>query len=104
MRKRLNEEAIDALVAKRKRYLVYDSIVPGLAVRVSPKAGYTAVATHLLWTSHAQSQRRSSITTATTLRLEGVLRPGLVCGTTSSASADNYCDNRCNEQSHGLPR
>src|SRR5688572_597195 len=43
MRKRLNEEAIDALVAKRKRYLVYDSIVPGLAVRVSPKGKKTFV-------------------------------------------------------------
>ena len=43
MRKRLNEEAIDALIAKRKRYLVYDSIVPGLAVRVSPKRKKTFV-------------------------------------------------------------
>ena len=37
MRKRLNDETIHALAPKRKRYLVYDSTVPGLAVRVSPK-------------------------------------------------------------------
>ena len=43
MRKRLNDEAIGALAAKRKRYLVYDSVVPGLAVRVSPKGRKTFV-------------------------------------------------------------
>ena len=32
MRKRLNDETIHALAPKRKRYLVYDSTVPGLAV------------------------------------------------------------------------
>lgn len=43
MRKRLNDEAIAALAPKRKRYLVYDSLVPGLAVRVSPKGKKTFV-------------------------------------------------------------
>ena len=43
MKRKLNDESIDALVPKRKRYLVYDSIVPGLAVRVSPKGKKTYV-------------------------------------------------------------
>src|SRR5688572_4973627 len=39
----MNDEIIDALTPKRKRYLVYDSIFPGLAVRVSPKGKKTYV-------------------------------------------------------------
>lgn len=43
MKRKLNDENIEALAPKRKRYLVYDSIVPGLAVRVSVKGKKTFV-------------------------------------------------------------
>lgn len=43
MKRALTDENIEALTAKRKRYLVYDTSVPGLAVRVSPKGKKTFV-------------------------------------------------------------
>lgn len=41
MRKRLTDAAIDSLKPKAKRYLVYDAVVSGLAVRVSPRGKKT---------------------------------------------------------------
>jgi len=41
MRKTLTEDVIDALEAKRKRYIVMDKVVPWLGVRVSPRGRKT---------------------------------------------------------------
>lgn len=43
MRKRLNDAVVDALKPKAKRYLVYDSLVSCLAVRVAPSGRKTFV-------------------------------------------------------------
>ena len=43
MRKQLTDANVEALSAKRKRYVVYDSTVTSLAVRVSPKGKKTFV-------------------------------------------------------------
>lgn len=43
MRKRLTEQVVDGFKPRTRRYLVYDSVVSGLAVRVSPSGRKTFV-------------------------------------------------------------
>ncbi len=53
MRKRLTDAVVESLQPKTKRYLVYDSVVSGLAVRVSPAGRKTFVIVGRHGTKHS---------------------------------------------------